>query len=227
MRFFLSLIIGFSLPLLSYSQGLAVGGKGGMVVSSFYGSTNEPTIDFENKIGFMAGAFFEVAATELFALQPELNFIVTGTKRQELTNANGAPVQLESNVNLTAVEVPLLAKFSTGYDFRFYGISGPMVGIRLTGNMKGDFLPAGSDPITGTPIIAGDLDLDNGNILVDNYFGWIFGMGGVYQNFLIDLRYNFGLSDMTSVGEIVVTPGTSTRTRMDALAISFGYTYVF
>ena len=75
------------------------------------------------------GIFFDHALTEIISIQPEILFMLNGTKSETLEN---------TGINLSYIDIPLLAKFSlpTDADFVPYFFAGPSIGILMSANYE-------------------------------------------------------------------------------------------
>ena len=219
-------LVSIFLGVLSLSptlaQGLAAGVKLGPTFSNLSGRDGQ--VNFDTKTGFTLGGFFEVAASDLFALQPEVNISFLGAKRQEIFTSQNESRFLESKLSITSVEIPLLAKFSTGYDVRIYGLVGPTLGIKIAERMKGEYRPAVQDGVPPADPVDGKAGISNS--LVQNYFALTMGAGVVFENVVFDVRYNIGFTDVTESLDRQITPGDD-KNRLSNLAITVGYIWIF
>jgi len=89
------------------AQTARFGIKGGLNVSTLTG-------DIENvdpKIGAHVGGLVEIKVANKFSIQPELLLSLQGAKRDYYRNAGGTRFYNEDKVNLTYINVPVIAKF--------------------------------------------------------------------------------------------------------------------
>lgn len=122
--------------------------------------TNIYTEDYESTSGIDFGLTAEFELTKLISIQTELNYTSRGGERngmqpvtgnaltEELNmflpflgqptieNDNPLYAEFDSESKLKYLEVPVLAKFGWGDDFRFYGEIGPYVGILLSAKQE-------------------------------------------------------------------------------------------
>ena len=135
---------------------IKIGFKGGFSLGKLSSSNdNIYTRNYESVSGFDLGFIFEMPFTKTFSLQPEINFTqrggirkgvqpITGNELSEqlnqflpffgmplITDGNPLYADFESESDLKYLEVPVLAKFGWGNDFRFFVQAGPYVGILL------------------------------------------------------------------------------------------------
>lgn len=145
-------------------------------------------------VGFQVGGFAEIKVAEKFAIQPEVLFSTEGSKLK----AEG----LEFTFDLSYINIPVMAKFYPAEKFSIQ--AGPQLGLLVSAKGK---LNDGSK---------GDIK--------DAYKSINFGanLGAGYEftdNFLVDVRYNFGLSDIAENNE---DDGKITGS---VFSIAFGYKF--
>jgi len=123
-------------------------------------NSNIYTQDYESVSGVDWGFMIEFQQTEHIAIQTEINFTQRGGKRTGLqpvtgnelsdqlnlflplidmplvTDENPLYANFENESDLNYLEVPVLAKFGWGNDFRFYTEIGPYVGILLNATQR-------------------------------------------------------------------------------------------
>ena len=103
----------------SYGQGLDIGIKGGLNLSTFSGDLD----DTEMKAGFHIGPFLKIKPTDKFALQPEVLYSLQGA---------GSGI-VDENYSLSYINVPVLGRF-----YLVDGLSidiGPQVGFLLNADL--------------------------------------------------------------------------------------------
>jgi hypothetical protein len=125
------------------------------------------------KLGFGLGAFITFSMSDMVAIQPELLYVMKGTKDDD---------DAAEKLKLDYVQVPVLVKlnFQTASSFKPSVFAGPAVGILLSGKY-------------------GDVDVKDGFKSTD--FGLVFGVGaeigaGATGAFTLDARYDLGLSNI-------------------------------
>ena len=138
---------------------------------------------------FAFGVPVELALSEHFALQPELNFVRTGL-RSEIEDFG-------SKVSLNVLEVPLLAK--AGFDasgIRLSALLGPSFGYILSGRSQSDAIDIGGFqiPATDEKIEFGDEDGDLRRLGIFGVAGVQFGLPLASARLVIDGRYRFQLN---------------------------------
>ena len=244
---------------------IKIGAKIGYSLAKLQDSNkNTYAKDYESDSGIDFGFTAEFILTNMFSIQTELNFTQrngTRTGMQPLgeselsdqlnqflpflglstiTPENPIYASFEAEQKLNYLEVPVLAKFGWGDDFRFYGEVGPYVGILLCAkqNTKGEsqfyfdedgnnsvFVPISDDlsEFIDLPAQSLDAETDIKDDLKTVNFGGIVGIGAIKKlgeksEVYIDARasYTFNYIQLRNVyGE----------TNVGGVIISLGYTY--
>lgn len=195
--------------------GLKVGYSLGKLTGS---SDNIYTQDFESTSGIDFGVTFDFKLSDLISIQPEINFTQRGGKRNGfqpvtsneladqlnqflpfinmplVTDANPLYATFENESELKYLEIPVLAKFGWGEDFRLYTEIGPYLGILLSANQitsgESQFYfdaqgtnpvivpnPQGNPQFVALPIQSLDAKTDTKDNLKTVNFGGIVGLG--------------------------------------------------
>ncbi len=136
--------------------------------------------DFVPRIN--AGLIAEISFSEMFALQPEVNFIQKGYKT---TFQNGTTY--DSKVLMNYVEVPVFVKGRFGTDLvKFNVLAGPSIGYAFNGKVKSD----------DTEI---DIDFDKDQIKQYDVSA-LLGIGVELKagpgNIFLDARLNWGITNL-------------------------------
>ncbi len=244
---------------------IKIGAKIGYSLAKLHDSNkNTYAKDYESDSGIDFGFTAEFILTNTFSIQTELNYTQrngTRTGMQPL-GENGLSEQLnqflpflglstitpenpiyayfEAEQKLNYLEVPVLAKFGWGDDFRFYGEVGPYVGILLcakqhtSGESQFYFDEDGNNPVfvpisddlsefIVLPAQSLDAETDIEDDLKTVNFGGIVGIGvikklGEKSEVYLDARasYTFNYIQLRNVyGE----------TNVGGVIISLGYVY--
>jgi hypothetical protein len=165
------------------AQYARAGIKGGLNLSNLY--TNQ-TDDDNARLGWHAGFYGQLFASEAFAIQPEVNFSTKGTG---VTRVDATSAKYESKFNLSYIDIPVLAVFKLG---EFAEIHAGAYWAYLL----------------GAEIRNNDHDPSNefDTIDRDNFDDWDYGLvGGIGFNLgegaQLGVRYNYGLNEIaTSAG---------------------------
>jgi len=139
------------------------------------------SVDVSAKTGLTGGGFVQILIDDRFSFQPELLFVMKGTKLTQAGNAGTI------TAGVTYLEFPLLARYTTLVtdQSRGYVVAGPT--FALVAATKAD--------LTGPE---GTRKLDINNAVGNRDVGLAFGGGLESGRYLIDVRYTLGLSDIAS-----------------------------
>ncbi len=160
----------------SEAQQARAGIKGGINVSNLYVNN----VDDENsRIGFHIGLYGQMPITQLFAIQPELNYSTKGTK----TVYNGA-INQSVKFNLDYLDLPLLAVFKLGKVAEIQ--LGAYGGYLVNANVK-----------TEGDIGDGTRELNRDNFNKFDY-GLVGGLGLNFGQLQVGARYNYGLQKVAN-----------------------------
>lgn len=179
----LSLLVGaVAISLITFTKAEAqyarAGIKGGLNLSNLY--VNEADDD-NARIGWHAGLYGQIFASEAFAIQPEVNFSTKGTG---VTRVDATSAKYESNFNLNYIDIPILAVFKLGRAAEIH--VGPYWSYLLHAEIRNN-----------------DRDPNNefDTIERDNFDDWDYGLvGGIGFNLgqgaQLGVRYNYGLNEI-------------------------------
>lgn len=176
------LVCAVAISMVSFSdaqaQNARAGIKGGLNLSNLYVNQAD---DDKARIGWHAGFYGQLFATEGFAIQPEVNFSTKGTG---VTRIDANSARYESKFNLSYIDIPVLAVFKLG---RFAEIHAGAYWAYLL----------------GAEIKNNDRNPDNEFTTVarDNFDDWDYGLvGGIGFNLgegaQLGVRYNYGLNEI-------------------------------
>jgi len=190
------------------------GFKGGLSVATLRGSLpTDGLIENSSKLGIGAGGWVAIPLTPNLSLQPELNYVQKGTSLGsfDLTDPFGivtGTAELLEAVDYLELPVLLRVSFPTGGRVSPYLVGGPVVGFRLSQQLR----------ITGTISAGTDIDL-----FKSTDFGAALGAGselgrGQFRGTL-ETRYTLGLTTVSEDfyspdaknGALLVTMGLAIR----------------
>jgi len=142
--------------------------------------TPAPAVDTSSMTGIMAGALAEFPLTDMFAIQPEVNFIQKGNKTGDVST------------KLNYIEVPVLAKAKWNLGgIKPYVMAGPSIGFLMSAK-TGD-----------TDVKSSFKTIDFG---IDFGAGAAFAVTDSMDVFL-DLRYALGLANVSNQTGVPVGAG--------------------
>jgi len=189
-KIILSLSI-IAVATMSANAQIKFGLKGGMNASNIIGdhnlnaseTLNQDNLQYTTKIGYNVGAFVNLPIKGKFSLQPEVMYSLQGANYKITSDDGSGNIStFTGHLNLSYLQVPILAKFTFGH--KFYAQTGPQFG----------FLMSAKDKFTG-----GSDDVKSSFQSFD--FSWGLGIGYTLPMGVgFDLRYNIGITaiDKTS-----------------------------
>ena len=174
------LVCAVAISMISFSNAQAqyakAGIKGGLNLSNLYVNDAD---DDQARIGWHAGFYGQLFASEAFAIQPEVNFSTKGTG---VTRIDATSARYESKFNLSYIDIPILAVFKLGDVAEIH--AGPYWSYLLGAEIRNN---------------SGNPDNQFTTIDRDNFDDWDYGLvGGIGFNIgegaQLGLRYNYGLN---------------------------------
>jgi len=173
--------------LFSHARaGAALGVKGGLTVSSWWG---EDTAGEDMKAGFLGGAYFTYMFNDKFGIQPEFLYHRKGIKEEFLG--------VELTWNLDYIEIPILFKIVIPTESAVTPgfIVGPALAFNVNSTVKGEYL--GQSAEEDASDITSDMDL-----------GFVLGLNVGFDigsaEILFDLRYTLGFMTIDDEGDASV-----------------------
>jgi len=149
--------------------------KGGVNLSQF--STNG-TFNSDNRAGYLAGFWARIGAAGL-NVQPEVYY---ASKVATITNSANE----QNKVTINSIDVPVLV----GVKFGALGIGG-----RLATGPMASFIIGNDQSFGNAASNIGSLNFKN------QAYAWQFGAGLDIMKISVDLRYELGLTDLSSTGQ--------------------------
>lgn len=180
----------------SYAQKGRFGFQVGGTSSWIKGGSGYP----DTKIDFTGGILYDIAVTNSFVIQPQLNYVSKGGKSD----------YLNSSLNLDYVEMPVNFYYRQKPAKGFFIGGGPYMGMAFSGKIKSD---------------QGDYEVKLGDEYSDDYrrmdFGLNFVLGYLLPNGIqVALNYSAGLATISPIDYNQVD-GTNPYTRNIGLRISY------
>jgi hypothetical protein len=153
--------------------------KSGLNVTTI---NDDNTVDFQPKLGFNAGGYYEICIDDFVSVIPEVQYSQQGAKYSESTDTNGT-------LNLDYIYLPVTAKYKLTNALAVE--AGPQVGLLLSA--KDNFK---------SPIDSGLIDIKDDLNAID--FGVNFGLHYDLQNgWLLGARYGLGLSNINDTSDVI------------------------
>jgi hypothetical protein len=168
----LSLGLLAGITFASQAQSIKYGVKAGASLTNFSGKDSD---GYKNKFGFNGGVVANFGLNDMFSIQPEVLYSMKGAK------ADGTDVRL----NLNYIDVPVLAKISTGETGLFFEL-GPQVGFLASAKAKDD-----------------NASVNYKDFFKSVDFGYAAGLGfQAASGPMIGLRYNGGFTNVGKTGNV-------------------------
>ena len=179
--------------------------KVGISIANVALKSGSITITPDSKIGLQFGGALEIGVSDMFSIQPELLFIQKGYKLEDKG--------VTETRSLNYLEIPILAKVQFGTDqIKFHVNAGPSLGIIISGADKEE---GGGKPTISRDLTIGSTENDD---IQRTDFGLQFGGGITFSNFVLDLRYGLGLSNIANSPS-----GFDFTAKNRAIGITVGY----
>lgn len=179
LKLIIALAFIFCLSQFSNAQitNAKVGIKGGVNFANLY----TQDVDDNNVLtNFNLGLFAKLPITEMFAIQPELNYSGKGSK----LTYNNLFAKGTAKFNLAYLEIPVLAVINVTENFNIH--AGPYAAYLLSANVKND-------------ATNNSFDFEN-NFKAEDFnrfdVGVSVGLGIDLDSFSVGARYNYGLSNI-------------------------------
>lgn len=122
-KLLLTLALAAGVASFSQAQGIKLGAKAGLNLSSLSG---EDADGLESKIGLHFGGTANFGLSDMLSVQPELLFSMKGARFEE---------DNDFRYNFTYLDVPVLLKVNAG---NLFFEAGPQIGFLLSAKSKGD-----------------------------------------------------------------------------------------
>lgn len=181
------------------SQKVQKGVRVGINIATLTGSSVH---NASSKLGFNGDFFVTYNFTDYFALQPEIGVAFLGAKGSPMT-LGGATSNEYDNNKTSYIEIPVLARFnlSSSPDFSPAIVIGPSFGLNISNQYT---VPSSANNLYVNP---------NARFIT---VGLVGGLSANIQHFVLDARYNYGLSSAYN------TPSSA---RNSAVILTVGYLF--
>jgi Outer membrane protein beta-barrel domain len=243
-------ILVFILSNISSSaQDIAIGIRGGVSIPNLTtgsGEQNPLNTGYSSRLGPEFGLFAEFKISELFSLQPMIEYSSQGGKKDGL-QAFPVPADMaalfppglappylyanfSSEAKLNYLMIPVLAKFGYSFPesaFRIYADAGPFVGFLLSAKqVTSGNSEIYTDPSGQQPLPVGSQSFENTQDIKDQLNSTNFGIEGN-----MGVSYKIGNSDIFfeaggNYGFLNIQKGTANgKNNTGAATIVLGYSY--
>jgi hypothetical protein len=205
--FMLFIINEISLAQLSLMPKLGLG----MSTINFDKNNILDNDDRKSRLGFVGGVAVNIGITEGFSVQPELNFMSKGVHYE-------IPLASEKGkVNLSYLELPILAKYSFGGEnFKAFINAGPSLGYAIAGKFT----------FSGLSLDAFG-ELEDGKFDNKLDLGVQFGAGAGFTagpgQIVLDLRYGMSFTNLTKYDSNLSTTKSDFNSKNSIFFVTLGY----
>jgi opacity protein-like surface antigen len=136
--------------------------------------------DFKNRMGLAAGVGIDVPVTDMISVAPEILYVQAGAKFEDGGD--------EGKAKINYIDIPILLKanFATSGSARPFIVVGPVLGVKA-GTAKLEF--------NGEDIPESDSGIDDD--ISSSNFALAIGGGVAVGRVSVEVRYNFGLKDIS------------------------------
>jgi len=196
----IALLLATALPAAA-QNGTTFGVRVGINFANLSIDPEDEEFETKTKTGLVAGGFATIPLNARFAFQPEVLFSMQGASVEEFGE--------EGSIKLDYLNVPLLAsiRLTTGENPVSF-LVGPQIGFRTSGKA----------------VFAGEEE-DLEDVLESTDWALVFGVAANIRNFVIDARYNHGLSNINKVEVQGLDDDDEGSVKNRVFAISFGVTF--
>lgn len=168
------------------------GFQGGMVFPKWNsGDGGENINDYiPPKTSYFAGFFSKASFNDYLSLQFELSYISNRFGASGHVSNGSSSYDSEGVLSMNYLQIPMLLKvnFRNSTKIKPGIFIGPEINVKLSAKAKGTY--------TNNLGNSGDLTQDFDNDYKSTYFGFTSGFGCVFNHFLVEARYDFGLSNI-------------------------------
>lgn len=186
-KIILSAVVIFAFGFTN-AQTVKFGVKGGVNLANLTGDVQDASM----KVGFHAGGLAEIKIAENFAIQPELQFSLEGSKTTDRNSGTGFSRTSEDDLSLTYVNLPVMFKYYILTD-KLSLEAGPQVGFLASAKRKFD-----TTTNTGGTIVRTSGSDDVKDQFNSVNFGFNAGAGYNFtEHIFTSIRYNLGLADIS------------------------------
>jgi hypothetical protein len=189
------------------AEGMMFGVKGGLNLANVSGLDEWVGVEGDMAVKFGGGVFLNYAVTEAFSIQPELLYMMAGSKFNFF---------IDVNFNLAYFEIPLLAKYSIPMEGAFSPnfFAGPYVGFLMSSKLE-----------------ASGEEEDMKDYTKSTDFGLMFGAGFDYAvgsgAITFDVRYSLGLTSISDVPEDELGGEDQPDLKNSGILFMVGYGFMF
>lgn len=213
---------------------IGIGLRGGILTTSASFDDDETAtevLEEENVTGYTIGIPIEIAVSNVFSLQPEVNFQARGTSvLNEFDSEDGQPLSQSIERDINFVEIPFLVKLGyTTESFTVAAVAGPSWSYALSGTTTaGDVIDDAEEIVES---VAGeyDIDFDEEGYNRSQWGGHVGLQGGIPAGpgkIILDARYQFAFTTINEADDNVnleYSNADTYETRERGFSATLGY----
>jgi len=178
-----------------------------------------------SEIGFALGGFANYKIAENLSFQPEFYLSFKNCNIEEdffyndiyygPSSVYDVRITNEVDIKLTYLEVPLLAKFEfpVNNNLKPFVIAGPYFAIKIGDSVDSSIHSSAFDQ-NGNEVLSSDESEDDIDVdFTSTEWGLIFGAGCSFDKYSLQLRYNYGMSDIADDSDV----------KLEVISVLFSY----
>lgn len=214
---------------------IGIGLRGGILTTSASFDDDETTtevLEEENVTGYTIGIPIEIAVSNVFSLQPEINFQRRGTSViNRFDSDDGQPLSQSIDRDINFLEIPFLVKLGyTTESFTVAAVAGPSWSYALGGTTTAGNVVDNTESIFGDPVEGEyDIDFDEEGYNRSQWGGHVGLQGGIPAGpgkIILDARYQFAFTDINEADDNVdldYSDADTYNTRERGFSATLGY----
>lgn len=217
------------------SAQIGIGLRGGILTTSASFDDDDSStevFDEENVTGYTIGIPIEIAVSNVFSLQPEVNFQRRGTSvLNRFDSEDGQPLSQSIDRDINFLEIPVLVKLGyTTESFTVAAVAGPSWSYALGGTTSAGNVVDDADAIFGDAVEGEyDIDFDREGYNRSQWGGHVGLQGGIPAGpgkIILDARYQFAFTNLNDGDDDIETDFGNTDTydtRERGFSATLGY----
>lgn len=193
----LLLVAAFAAFTASAQVQISYGPRVGINLAKWEVDSEDEIGDIKNRLGFLAGAVFEIRFNDNFAIQPEINFLQKGVKSEfSETDTIFGSFSGTSDIYINYLEVPVTLKVGKSFGVaRVDLLAGPSLGYGLSGKSKSTYTFNGATEKEEFDINFKDDEISRVDLGLQIGAAASFGLGESARLF-VDGRYLLGFTNL-------------------------------
>ncbi|MFK7770929.1 MAG: porin family protein [Saprospiraceae bacterium] len=188
-------VIALLMANLGFSQ-TSIGLKAGFTSSGISNLEDSEFAEYKRGTGILIGLIGEFGVNENLSVVAELNLQQKGNKSTSEFDFFGISTNSEVKSTFNFIEVPVLLRFTTGEDLRFYGNVGPYLAYAVGGKVKSEITVAGETESGDGKIMFGDEP--------ENYMGDDFYVDDTFNRLDLGVYVGAGVQAPMGPGALIV-----------------------